>query len=168
MLGTVWQVSEDDCKLAWKSQLPVPLQGGRQKKWQCRWSWAAAAQGERRGGVAFGPLYVFPSRKVFAKASSFNSIIEFDSNQLDADASTSCGESSYSYVRNVKKRKLEQPTPERDKVIRVLETMIAKQVTIMQRPEPTPLRSIVRYWDERLSEMSQEEAEAAEQEMTQV
>ncbi|KAL7723406.1 hypothetical protein ACLKA6_015980 [Drosophila palustris] len=100
--------------------------------------------------------------------SSFNSFIEFDSNQLDADASTSCGESSYSYARNVKKRKLEQPTPESDKVIGVLETMIAKQETILQRPEPTPLRSIVRYWDERLNEMSQEEAEAAEQEMTQV
>ncbi|KAL7726597.1 hypothetical protein ACLKA6_010462 [Drosophila palustris] len=70
-------------------------------------------------------------------------------------------------ARNVKKRKLERPTPESDKVIGVLETMIAKQETILQRPEPTPLRSIVRYWDERLNEMSQEEAEAAEQEMTQ-
>ncbi|KAL7731593.1 hypothetical protein ACLKA6_017532 [Drosophila palustris] len=95
--------------------------------------------------------------------SSFDSIIEFDSTQIDADASTSCGDSSYSY-----KRKLEQPTPETDKVIGVLETKIAKQESIMQRPEPTPLHSIVRYWDERLSEMSPEEAEDAEQEMTQV
>ncbi|KAL7725027.1 hypothetical protein ACLKA6_002990 [Drosophila palustris] len=169
--------SEDECKVAWKSLRDS-------YRYHCK---VAGKKSGSAGGV--GPQQprandaVEWQRRTFSSGinlcasqcgldldecnSSFNSFIEFDSNQLDADASTSCGESSYSYARNVKKRKLEQPTPESDKVIGVLETMIAKQETILQRPEPTPLRSIVRYWDERLNEMSQEEAEAAEQEMTQ-
>ncbi|KAM8703144.1 hypothetical protein ACLKA7_007855 [Drosophila subpalustris] len=163
--------SEDECKVAWKSLRdsyryhckvagkksgsaggvgPQQPRANDAVEWHLApyMSFLPEMSSQRRSGINLCASQC--SLDLDESNSSFNSLIEFDSNQLDADASTSCGESSYSYSRNVKKRKLEQPTPESDKVIGVL------------------ARSIVRYWDERLNEMSQEEAEAAEQEMTQV